>query len=218
MAAGEMDVDRAVELDARLAPCARSPRRGPWCRRRRSGSPCCRCRRRGRRGSRSPWSSSPSASIAASASRDLVVRHAGDQQVLPDGEADIAVAAARARSRRGRASASAVSLPTGSTTPIQLQPGLLLRMHADMGGAVEDRPRRDGLGGHAHELAAELLLDRGEELLEAPGVEHIFQPRLVAVGAVAVLDEDAHDGVGDLASPRPASRRRRCRARNRGGR
>ena len=53
-------------------------------------------------------------------------------------------------------------------------------------------------------LRAELLLDRGEELLEAPGVEHVFQPRLVAVGAVAVLDEDAHDGVGDLGRVRRA--------------
>ena len=51
--------------------------------------------------------------------------------------------------------------------------------------------------GTRDELAAELLLDSGEEFLEAPGVEHVFQPRLVAVGAVAVLDEDAHDGVGD---------------------
>jgi hypothetical protein len=31
----------------------------------------------------------------------------------------------------------------------------------------------------------------------AHGVEHVFQPRLVAVGTVAVLDEDAHDGVGN---------------------
>ena len=47
-------------------------------------------------------------------------------------------------------------------------------------------------------MCAELLLDRGEEFLEAPGVEHIFEPRLGAVGAVAVVDEDAHHGVGDL--------------------
>ncbi len=31
----------------------------------------------------------------------------------------------------------------------------------------------------------------------APGVQHIFQPGLFAVGAVAVFDEDPHDGGGD---------------------
>src|SRR6202011_352363 len=43
---------------------------------------------------------------------------------------------------------------------------------------------------------AELVFHGGEELLEAPGVEHVFEPRLEAVGAVAVLDEHAHDRVG----------------------
>ena len=52
------------------------------------------------------------------------------------------------------------------------------------------------------ELAAEFLFDGGEKLLKAPGVEHIFQPRLGAVGAIAVLDEYAHHRVG-----RPWSRR-----------
>ena len=79
-----------------------------------------------------------------------------------------------------------MSLPTGSTTPIQFRPVLLLRVHADMGGAVERRPRRDRARRRAVELAAELLLDSGEEFLDAHGVEHVFQPRLVAVGAVAV--------------------------------
>ena len=62
---------------------------------------------------------------------------------------------------------------------------------------VEDRARLQRLGRNAGEGAAELLFHRGQELVEAPGVEHVFQPRLVAVGAVAVLDEDADDGVGD---------------------
>ena len=47
-------------------------------------------------------------------------------------------------------------------------------------------------------LAAELLLDEVHELLDAHAVEHIFQPRLEPVGAVAGVDEDAHDRVGDL--------------------
>ena len=54
--------------------------------------------------------------------RDLVRRHAGDQQVLPDRETDIAVAHILRDRRQARASARAVSLPTGSTTPIQFSP------------------------------------------------------------------------------------------------
>ncbi len=38
----------------------------------------------------------------------------------------------------------------------------------------------------------------GDEFFQAPGIEHVFEPRLVAVGAVAVLDIDAHNGVSDL--------------------
>src|SRR5690606_41528122 len=77
-----------------------------------------------------------------------------------------------------------------------MQVRLLLSMDADMRRAVEGRARRDGLRRDACERRAELFLDRREKLLEAPRVEDIFQPRLVAVGTVAVLDEDAHDGVG----------------------
>ena len=89
--------------------------------------------------------------------------------------------------------------PTGTTTPIQFSPSCFCAMHADMGGAIEVGPRRDRAGHGAVELAAELLLHGGEKFLDAHGVEHIFQPRLGAVGAVAVLDEDAHDRVGDHA-------------------
>ena len=47
-------------------------------------------------------------------------------------------------------------------------------------------------GDGAVELAAELLLDQSHEFFDAHGVEHIFQPRLGAVGAIAVLDVEAH--------------------------
>ena len=49
------------------------------------------------------------------------------------------------------------------------QPRLLLRVHADMRQAVGRRARRDVAGGDARERAAELLLDRLQELIEAPG-------------------------------------------------
>ena len=127
----------------------------------------------------------------------LAGRDAGDQQVLPDREPDIPVAhllryggdAAHLRRRE---------LADRQHDADPVQAFLLLGMHADMSGAIEHRPRRDGLGGNAGELPAELLLDQREVFVEAHGVEHVFHPRLVAVGAVAVVGEDAHDGVGDL--------------------
>ena len=71
-------------------------------------------------------------------------------------------------------------------------------MHADMGGAIERRARRERLRRNAVELAAELLLGQRHDLVHAEAVDDVFQPRLVAVGAVAVIDEHAHDRVGDL--------------------
>src|SRR5512141_90985 len=67
-----------------------------------------------------------------------------------------------------------------------------------MGEPVEGRPRQDRLARHPGERAAELFLDLRDEFFEAPGVEHVFEPRLGAVGAVAMLDIDAHHGIGDL--------------------
>ena len=77
-------------------------------------------------------------------------------------------------------------------------------MHADMRHAVERRPRRERLGGTRVSFAPSFSSTSGEKLVDAHAVEHVFQPRLVAVGAVAEIDEDAHDGVGDLASHPPA--------------
>jgi len=63
--------------------------------------------------------------------------------------------------------------------------------------ASRGRTRRERRGGDAIELAAELLLDEREHLVDAEPVDDVFEPRLGAVGAVAVVDEDAHDRVGD---------------------
>ena len=46
--------------------------------------------------------------------------------------------------------------------------------------------------GEARQLAAELLLDQSHEFFDAHGVEQTFQPRLGAVGAIAVLDVEPH--------------------------
>ena len=128
---------------------------------------------------------------------DLVVGHARDQEVLPDREPDIAVAeragdACEAADLVGREAADRQH----HADPVQAV--LLLRMHADMGGAIDSRARRERFRRNAVELAAELLLGQRDHLLHAEAVDDVFEPRLVAVGAVAVIGEHAHDRVGHL--------------------
>jgi len=72
-------------------------------------------------------------------------------------------------------------------------------MNADMGGTVECRARRYCSRHGAVEFVTEFLLEQAEKLLDAQGIEHIFQPRLGAVGAVAVFDEQAHHRIRGLA-------------------
>ena len=52
---------------------------------------------------------------------------------------------------------------------------------------------RVGRQRRAQRRTAGASLDLGEELRDAPAVEHVFEPRLLAVGPVAVVDEDADD-------------------------
>src|SRR5262249_57464585 len=80
--------------------------------------------------------------------------------------------------------------------PIEV--GLLLRMHADMSGAIERRARRERAAGNAVELAAELLLDQRQHLAEAQPVDDLFESRLGAACTVAMIDEYAPHAVGHL--------------------
>ncbi len=64
--------------------------------------------------------------------------------------------------------------------------------------AVECRARQHRLRRYAGEGFSEPFLDQREKLVVSDAVEHVFQPRLVAVGAVAEIDEDADDGVRHL--------------------
>ena len=88
--------------------------------------------------------------------------------------------------------------PTGSTTPIQFRPCCFcawMPMCAVRSNAAAARAApapRDRTCGRAFPRA-------DDELLDADRVEHVFQPRLVAIGAVAVLDENPHHRIGDLA-------------------
>ena len=120
--------------------------------------------------------------------------HAGNQQILPHREPDIAVA------QIARDIGEALHLRDCQAADRHdhadpMQPVLLLRVNAEMRGARKRRPRRQRAGHGAVELAAELLLHQPEEFLDPHLVEHVFEPRLGAVGAVAVIDEHAYHRV-----------------------
>ena len=139
----------------------------------------------------------PSSSILVCAAVTLLRRHAGDDQVLPDREPDIAVTEFAGHvGEPAHLSSGHLADRKHDADPIAV--GLLLRMHADMRGAIEWRTRRERIDGDAVKLAAELLLGQREDLLQAQPVDDVFETRLVAVGAVAVIDEHPHDGVRHL--------------------
>ena len=73
-------------------------------------------------------------------------------------------------------------------------PGLLLRVDADVARAVASAGRGSHrVERHRRSGVPQFLLDLGENFSKPQRVEHVLQPRLLAVGAVAVLDEDADD-------------------------
>ena len=130
--------------------------------------------------------------------RKLFGRNARDQKILPDRQPQIAVA------QVARDGGEPVHLhdrhpPDRQHDADPVQPLLLLRMDADVRGAIERRPRRHCARHCAIEFAAELLLEQSDEFLDAHGLEHVFEPRLVAIGAVAMLDEKPHHRIGDFA-------------------
>ena len=50
----------------------------------------------------------------------------------------------------------------------------------------------------ARQSMAQQRLDLGEEARMAPGIQQVFQPRLLAIRAVAMGDEDAKNGIAKL--------------------
>src|SRR5262249_16530830 len=109
--------------------------------------------------------------------------YAGDDQVLPDREPNVAVAEVAGDLREpSHLFGGQLAAREDDAGPIAV--GLLLRMHADMGGAVEPRSGRERIAGNAIELAAEFFLDRPQHFVEAEAVDDVFEPRLGAVGAV----------------------------------
>ena len=91
--------------------------------------------------------------------------------------------------------------------------GLFLRVHADVGGAIDGGAWQQRLGRNAIELVAELLLDQFQHRLDAQPVEDVFEPGPGPVGAVAVIDEHPHDGIRHLVASGGPAPARPCRGR-----
>ncbi len=196
VAAGEVDVDRQVQRDARLAmrgngECILLGMGGGELAAAVAGAgdeACADGIGLGRQ---------PERAERRERSLDPLRRHAGDKQVLPDRKTDLAVAEV-ARQCGEPAHLVRRHLADGQHHADEMQPRLLLRMHADMGAAVVGGTRGDRLRRDAVELAAKLLLGERDEFLHAEAVDDVFESRLVAVGAVAVVDEHPHHRIGDL--------------------
>src|SRR6516165_4692106 len=196
MASGEMDVDRAVERDAAFAPARdllgmplgvgggelatdiAGAGDEPRANRVRAGGQAERFDPRLRR-------------------LHIFRMYARDDQVLPDGEPNIAVAEVT-RDLREPTHLFRGHLADWQDDADPIAVGLLLCTRADMSGAIERRARRERVAGDAVELAAELFLDQRQHLVETQPVDDVFESRLGAVGAIAMIDEHAHDGVGHL--------------------
>ena len=88
--------------------------------------------------------------------------------------------------------------------PVQAR--LLLRMDADMGRAIEGPARRTRFGGTRSSLRPSFSSFCDETLSSPDPVEDVFEARLVAVGAVALVDEYAHHRVRHLGGVRRAAR------------
>ena len=112
-------------------------------------------------------------------------------------ESDAAVAELLRNARQpARLGAREASKRQSDADPVEA--GLLLRMHANMRLAILARARSQRLRRRSRQGAAEFFFDEPEKFVEAEGVEHIFQPRLRAIGPVAMFNEDAQNLVGDL--------------------
>src|SRR4029079_18496413 len=122
---------------------------------------------------------------------------ARDEQVLPDCEAEVAITelagdSGQAPHLRDR------HPPDRDNDPDPAELVLFLRMNANVRQALERRPRQQGAWYGAVQPAAQFLFDKAKEFIDAELVEHVFQSCFGAVGAISMVDEHAHDRVGDL--------------------
>ena len=120
----------------------------------------------------------------------------GNDEILPDGEPKFAGAEAvgnvgeRAHLRDGQPANR-----DGDADVVEA--GLRLRMNADVAGAI-DGAARFALGAATRMSGkARSFSVSSRKRLDAPAVDEVFEARFFAVGAIAVLGEDADHGGGN---------------------
>ena len=127
---------------------------------------------------------------------ERLVGNVADDQVLPDGQPQRA--GTEALGDHGKAAHVPGRQPRHRDDNADIvQAWLLLGMHADVAVLVLLRARRDGGRIDAEQRRTKYLLRRFQEPRHTPAIEHVFQPRLGAVGAVTLGDEHAHDRGGN---------------------
>src|SRR6266851_88306 len=119
----------------------------------------------------------------------------GDDEVLPDGEAEFAGAEAIRDVGDGEHLVYRETTDGNGDADV-VDAGLHLRVDADVSGAVDGIARLAGVRGEADEREGEALLGLFEELVYSPFVYEVFEAGFLAVGAVSVFGEDADHGGG----------------------
>ena len=120
---------------------------------------------------------------------------AGDDEVLPDGEADFPAAELVGDVGEREHLCDGHAADRSEDADVVLAVGLLVDAEVAVLGF-----RGGGLAGFEREMAqGEGHFLRGflEDFRDAPVIDEILEAGLFAVGAVAVFDEDAHQGGGD---------------------
>src|SRR5262245_32490299 len=123
--------------------------------------------------------------------------NAREQKVLPNRQADIAVTQISRHTSEPTHLVCRHLAERQHNTDV-VQPRLLLWMHADMRLPILLGTWRERARIAVDQPALQHFLDRGDEFLHAPSIQHVFQAGFAAVRAIALADKYAYNRVGYL--------------------
>ena len=197
VAAGEMDVERRVDVDPRLAPVADL---GGVALGVGGGELAAGIAGAGDQAGADlrGLDRKPDRFDGGDGKRDILVAHARDQKVLPDRQADFAVAEIAARSWPARASARRSACRAAATTPIQFRPSCFclctpicaMRSKAGRGASASAGTRVKAWPSFSSTSARNFSMPMPSSTY--------FSRALSRLVRSPSIDEHAHDGVGDL--------------------
>ena len=157
----------------------------------------------------------PIAAIACDGRLESLRADIRQDDVLPDRDAQLAGAEFVGQVRQGEH--LLVTHPADRDRDADRgEPGLRLRVHAEVAVLVHRRPCAARLGSDATQRKRQFRLDKLEEFRDAEPLEQVAQARLLAIGAVTVLGEDTQHRGGHRHALLRRSARRRNRRRSAG--